>query len=302
MRKPNLFIIGAPKCGTTALSTYLGRHPAVFMSDPKEPHYFCTDFPKMRTVSTESNYEDLFREVKECHKIVGEASVWYLYSTDAVANLFKYNPNAQIIVMLRNPVDLVHSMHSQNINSADEDVKDFKKAWELQELRIKGHKIPKHCREPAKLLYGKFGKLGEQVAALLQIVPEDQIKFVVFDEFIRDTENIFNDVLKFLSLEPVSEIEFEPINQNEAPRSLLLTRLTRRPPSGLVAISQSFKKMLGMEKLGVIDLLMRINLVTRKRRPLDDRFRAQLIEYFAEDISKLSTYINKDLGAWLESR
>ena len=42
--QPNFFIIGAPKCGTTALSRYLSQHPNIFMSDPKEPHYFCDDF------------------------------------------------------------------------------------------------------------------------------------------------------------------------------------------------------------------------------------------------------------------
>jgi hypothetical protein len=36
-RKPNFFIVGAPKCGTTALSEYLRSHPDVFFSSPKEP-------------------------------------------------------------------------------------------------------------------------------------------------------------------------------------------------------------------------------------------------------------------------
>jgi len=39
-RKPNFFIVGAPKCGTTALHTYLGQHPDIFVSEPKEPNYF----------------------------------------------------------------------------------------------------------------------------------------------------------------------------------------------------------------------------------------------------------------------
>ena len=40
---PNLFIVGAPKCGTTSLHYWLSQHPEIFMSDPKEPFYFCKD-------------------------------------------------------------------------------------------------------------------------------------------------------------------------------------------------------------------------------------------------------------------
>lgn len=40
---PNLFVVGAPKAGTTSLWHYLRQHPDVFMSALKEPHFF-TDY------------------------------------------------------------------------------------------------------------------------------------------------------------------------------------------------------------------------------------------------------------------
>ena len=40
---PNLFVIGAPKCGTTSILKYLDQHPEIFVSDIKEPHYFNKD-------------------------------------------------------------------------------------------------------------------------------------------------------------------------------------------------------------------------------------------------------------------
>ena len=63
-RRPDFFILGAPKCGTTALSEYLRQHPRVFVSRPKEPHYFCADFdyyyaPGQRS---EEHYLRLFAE------------------------------------------------------------------------------------------------------------------------------------------------------------------------------------------------------------------------------------------------
>ena len=62
MTRPNFFIVGAPKCGTTALSEYLREHPNAFLCQPKEPHYFATDFPTHRYVTKEEAYLKLFRE------------------------------------------------------------------------------------------------------------------------------------------------------------------------------------------------------------------------------------------------
>ena len=107
---PNFFIVGAPKCGTTALCEYLKYHPNVFMSTPKEPHYFAEDFERYRHVKTEDKYLALFGDCNDRHLMIGEASVFYLRSTRAVSLIRDFNPDAKIIVMLRNPVDMVYSL------------------------------------------------------------------------------------------------------------------------------------------------------------------------------------------------
>jgi hypothetical protein len=73
-RKPDFFIVGAPKCGTTALFRYLAAHPAVFMPASKEPNYFCTDLPMDGRVATLNEYEALFSSAQP-HALTGEASV-----------------------------------------------------------------------------------------------------------------------------------------------------------------------------------------------------------------------------------
>ena len=80
MKKPNLFIVGKPKCGTTTLSSFLKHHPEIFMSTPKEPNYFCTDFHKEKdryhkgskyfSFETRKDYLKLFKDVKY-EKIIG---------------------------------------------------------------------------------------------------------------------------------------------------------------------------------------------------------------------------------------
>ena len=43
MPKPDFFIVGAAKCGTSSLYTYLRQHPDIFMPHMKEPNFFGSD-------------------------------------------------------------------------------------------------------------------------------------------------------------------------------------------------------------------------------------------------------------------
>ena len=113
IKNPNLFILGAPKCGTTSLYTYLREHPNIFFSHIKGPHYFATDFENYRSVKTKVDYANLFSEANAQHSIIGEASVLYLYSENAIKGIYNDNPNAKLIIMLRNPIEVVQSWHAQ---------------------------------------------------------------------------------------------------------------------------------------------------------------------------------------------
>lgn len=130
MKRPNLFIIGAPKCGTTSLSRWMGQHPEIYFCPKKEPHYFNTD--GMQTVKTLDEYERLFESATDTHRVVAEGSTHYLYSSVAVPHILKYNPDAKFIVCLRNPVEMAPSLHSERLSWGRETVKSFEKAWDMQ--------------------------------------------------------------------------------------------------------------------------------------------------------------------------
>ncbi len=156
MTQPNFFIVGAPKSGTTALSDYLRDHPNIFFSEPKEPHYFAQDFEKYRLTKTLEEYLSLFDESTPNHLAIGEGSVFYLFSSVALKKIYEFDPQAKIIVMLRNPVDLVYSFHSQQLFSADEDEQSFEKAWRLQGVRQQGKHIPRKNRNTNFLNYASI--------------------------------------------------------------------------------------------------------------------------------------------------
>jgi len=87
-RGPDFFILGAPKCETTAMAAYLSARPEVFMSQPKEPHHYNTDH-RHGEYKDRQRYLELFSGASDEHKIVGEASVWYLYSEVAGKNIIR---------------------------------------------------------------------------------------------------------------------------------------------------------------------------------------------------------------------
>ena len=115
MRQPNLFIVGAAKAGTTSLWRALGEHPEVFMSPLKEPHFFSGVMPRrewaahLPTVTTQAEYEHLFNAAGPA-RYLGDASTSYLWSGSRAAEaIWRHNPRARIIAVLRDPVDRAYS-------------------------------------------------------------------------------------------------------------------------------------------------------------------------------------------------
>ena len=300
MKKPNLFIVGAPKCGTTALSEYLRGHPNIFFYQPKETGFFATDFPGSRVITRFEDYMALFNEVQPNHLRVGEGSVWYLYSREAVRNIYEYNPNAKLIVMLRNPVDLVHSLHSQLLLSIGEDERDFERAWNLQELRKSGGKIPKKCHTPILLQYRDVGKLGAQMERLLEVFPKEQVKVILFEDFVANTKAVYEDVLSFLGLNSDGRKLFPRINESRKYRSQLIGQFTQTPPDSIIHVWKYIKDTFGINDFGhrVMNRLRQANTVIRPRTALNGRLRLMLIHEFEEDIYSLESIIGRNLSHW----
>lgn len=299
-RRPNFFILGAPKCGTTALSEYLRRHPRVFVSTPKEPHYFCEDFDYYYAPGerTEEHYLRLFADADESHLAVGEASVWYLYSRTAARNIMEFDPAARIVVMVRNPVELVPSLHSQLTYMLDETEPDPAVAWELQEARARGEGLPSTVRVPGFLQYGEAARLGAQVRRVMEVVPREQLKVLVFDDLRADTGAVYRDTLEFLGVPDDGRSEFPRVNENKVHRTAAVARFTQRPPTALVAVARGVKRVTGVERLGVLDRVRRRNREVTRREEISPEFAQVLRDHFRDDVGELGELIGRDLGAW----
>lgn len=299
-RRPNFFILGAPKCGTTALSEYLRQHERVFVSTPKEPHYFCDDFDYYYAPGerTEEHYLRLFADAGDEHLAVGEASVWYLYSRTAARNIMEFDPDARVIVMVRNPVELVPSLHSQLSYMLDEREPDPAVAWGLQAARARGEGLPSTVRVPEFLQYGEAARLGAQVRRVLEVVPREQLKVLVFDDLRADTGAVYRDTLAFLGVPDDGRSEFPRVNENKVHQSAAVARFTQRPPSALVSVARGVKRVARVERLGVLDRVRRRNRQVTRREEISEEFAATLRDHFRDDVAELGELIGRDLGAW----
>jgi hypothetical protein len=297
--KPNFFIVGAPKCGTTALYRYLQPHPHIFMPEIKEPHFFAKDLGTYPRIKTMEEYLALFAGATGEHLRVGEASVYYLRSSVAIRGIREFNPDARLIAMFRNPVDMVYSLHSQLLYVAEEDVSDFETAWRLQERRSRGLDLPPRIRSPLLVQYAQVGQFGTQAERLLSCFPREQVKIILYDDFASSPRRVYDEVIDFLAIPHDRRAEFPRINENKGARVAWLRRLYRKPPPALREAVRSLKRRVGGEGISAAKKkLVALNTVRERRPPLSQSLRAELVATFRDEVALLSRLIGRDLSHW----
>ncbi|NJL81813.1 MAG: sulfotransferase [Chloroflexaceae bacterium] len=237
MPKPSFFIVGAAKCGTTALCRYLSCHPEIYLPPLKELHYFDTDLKTSKPANSLADYLAFFAEGEA--KLCGEGTPTYLYSEVAAQGIYEFEPAAKIIIMLRDPVSMMYSYHSQLLfNGSSETVPDFKTALDLETERKQGRHIPDRCRDPKVLFYRDKATFSVQIQRYLDIFSREQIHFILFEDFSRNISPIFRETLTFLGVNPDFTTEFNPVNSNKKVRSSFLQTLLKYPPAKVLALGK----------------------------------------------------------------
>lgn len=286
--KPNLFIVGAPKCGTTAWVDYLGSHPDIFFCKVKEPHHFSHDFPKWRWFPVREEYLALFRDSGDA-PVVGEGSVRYLYSSVAAREIHNFNPDAKILIFLRNQEDFLPSVHNQQLYNRDESIENFELAWRLSGKRT-ADTLPACCREPSFLDYAAMGRFHEQIERYFDVFPAEQIRVIAFRDWITDPRHTYLDILRFLGLEDDGRIDFPPVNEAKHHKSKRLASLTQNPAPWVRRTSSLLTRLAGRE-VGLLTRLRRANRNMGYRLEADPSLKDEIRRYYESDNRLLSTRI-----------
>jgi hypothetical protein len=297
LRRPDFFIVGAPKSGTTAMNDYLKRHPEIFMPDRKEPHFFGTDLVAHTFIRDEERYLSLFSGARD-EKRVGEASVWYLCSKRAAQEIKELCPSAGIIVMLRDPVEMLHSQHSQFLYNGNEDITDFEAALDAEEDRKRGLRIPRGVQPVEGLFYRESVRYAEQLGRYFEAFGRENVHVIIFDDFEQDTAGVYRRTLEFLDVDDVNfRPEFEIVNPNKRTRSHALRRFLRRPPSPVWALSRIVLPRPLRRR--TIEGLRRYNVSYEERAPMEPGLERRLRAELAPEVEHLEELLGRDLSGWI---
>ncbi len=300
---PNLFIVGAPKSGTTALATYLGAHPDVFVAG-KELSYFGSDLEFRTTKGGRWRIGyDTYLEWFAHHGDVryrADRSVFYLYSSRAATEIHSYDPGSRVIALLRNPVDQMHSEHSEMLFQGDEDIASFADAVAAEDDRRRGERVPPGCQKVFGLLYRDIARYCVQIERYFALFGRDQVCVLLYDDLVADPGGTYRRVLEFLDVDPGHQPEFAVVNANKVVRSTRLRELLRAAPPGLRRLGRSVVRD-QYARAALRRRLHGLNTAGRARPPMPSVLRARLAEEFAPEVLRLETLLDRDLASWRPS-
>ncbi|MEM0984858.1 MAG: sulfotransferase domain-containing protein [Pseudomonadota bacterium] len=290
---PNFFIVGAPKCGTTAWATYLAGHPEIFAPSAKEPHYFNTDHHNYRWAKTRLAYLHYYKDYGG-EKVALDASVQYLCSVDAARNIAEFDPQARVLIMLRKPSTFIRSYHNQLLMNFDETIEDLPTAWSLSGQRPDS-KIPPENREPSFLDYKRVGLFSEQVARYLEIFKRSQVMVVFMEDWTQDPRTLYLQLMEVLGLEDDGRTEFPQVHAAKHVSNRTLHRLTQRPPSTLKTASRLLRRLPGMGAVKPARVLRRLNSRKGYGSEVADAALAKEIDaYFENDQERLRALLGNE--------
>jgi hypothetical protein len=234
--------------------------------------------------------------------VVGEGSVSYLYSKDAIEQILALNPDARLVVHVRNPLELVPSYHARLCYTLEEDEADFETAWQLQERRARGERIPRLCRRAEVLQYAEIGMLGKHLAQLFAVAGEERCLVNVFDDFRRNPRASYERVLAFAGVASDGRTRFPSKQTSRTYRRAWLHRAVMRPSQGVARVVEKAERSRpGQKRLmkRIRKGLLRWNTVERAPAPVAPELMACLREAFREDVALLSDLLARDLRGWL---
>lgn len=294
---PNLFIVGAPKCGTTSLHYYLNQHPDIFLCEPKEPNFFNTDIKRSSRISKEE-YFSLFEEAKE--KYIGEATPLYLMSKEAPINIKKISPDAKIIIAIRRPADLIFSAFHQNKYNLVEEATTLEEALAEEQERAKNLKHTKTGEPVDRLIYSRFVDFSTQIQHYIKAFGQDQVHVIIFDELKLNTKKEVLKVFDFLGVRKDVPINYSIQNAAKAHKNYVVASILKSPPALISKIGRFLFSPETRRKLYL--LIKNVNTDDAKKPKLNPQTDKLLTERYKPEIEKLESLLNRDLSGWKISK
>jgi hypothetical protein len=299
---PNFLVIGAAKCGTTALDRYLGEHPQIYMSPVKELNFFalegmdCEVFKS--NFAAEEKLPNFINKISDYQRFfdnatneiaIGESSPLYLLHPGASQNIQRYIPDVKLIAILRDPVERAYSDFLFNVGRGTENINNFSEALAAESQRInENYWFRWHYKER--------GFYYRQIQRYFKLFSHTKIKVYLHEDLKDNPLTTLQDIFRFLG---VDDAFMPDLSQKHNVTYVPQNRLIDRMLDPRQKISYRLRKFLPLSFRKTIK--NRVKSLNRKPIPtLPPHVRQQLVEEYQEDILKLQDLIQKDLSHWLK--
>lgn len=316
-----VFIVGAPRSGTTTMARMLQAHPQVAFPFVKEPHFFSQhdlrglEEPELRRRVEQDYLEHFFTALEPGRTVGADGSVSYLYVPEQLEPVLKLWPQSRFIVGVRDPLSLLPSLHKRLLFTGDENLRRFEDAWAAVRDRAAGRRIPWSAIDPRWLRYDEAARYATYVERLFNAVGRERCLVMVFDDLAADPVRQHERLIEFAGLQPVAPPDIKPEREGKGVRYPWLQQMLRRPPRALLPYFSSaryrgrFKKGLWKEEQGkqrkeqplsLRKRLLRWNKIADEKRPLPIEVQRAIQAHFQGEIDRLGALIGRDLSHWLK--
>ena len=304
VKLPDFFIVGAAKSGTTSLAKYLAEHPDIYIPPEKELHFFAFAGEKPIyynehilgpvLITDFDEYCKYFENV-ETNKILGEASVTYLYKSLVdkvlmnISSIYKEKKSdLKILIILRNPVDRAFSQYTTRLFQREN--LPFLEACNKWSERNKNNWSIAYDYIGFSLYYEAVKKYMENFKF---------VKVFLYEDLKDKPLETIQEAYEFLGI----DAEYIPLNIGKK------YNVSKVPKNKLYWNAYSFfvsknplkpiaKKVLPNKLIDIIKEKVDTKLFYKPK--LDKISKRNLQDFFREDILKLQELIGRDLNHWLK--
>jgi len=275
-RWPNLFIVGAPRAGTNSLWQYFKLIPGIMMCPIKEPNYFSASISAeflFKPYRKKQDYLDLFKNSHE--QFLGDASPQYLWDAKAPKLIHEVSPDSKIIITLRNPIKRAYS-HYLMLYGIGNETRSFSEA-----IRSDATK---------KDYSGRIIQAGfyyESVKRYLEIFGQENVKIIIFEDFVKDTEKIVKGIIQFLGINAnIPKNVGDVFGSLEIPNPIIIS-IIRNP-----YVRKIIKKVFPVNSISIFRKLFYKKVKKKEMLESDTVFLQNL---YNNDVKNLEFLLNKKL-------
>lgn len=274
---PDFIVIGTMKGGTTSLHKYLGTHPQVGVSKPKETNFFL-----------DRNKKDLswYRRCFEGDfRICGEVSPNYTKYpgfSGVPKRMHETLPNAKLIYLVRDPIERAISHYLHN--------------W-----------VKKRTSEPIEKAFLPVEESGYlntsryyyQITQYLKYYAQNNILLIQSERLRADRESIMAEIFQFIGVDPEIAVESTTLEEEYH------VSADKRKKTAVASFLTESKVGQTLKDIGkritprkAVDQIKEIMWVDPKKPKLSEGVRLQAEDYLRDDIEKLRELTDKTFPGW----